>query len=143
MPIQTTYTIERSVDVEDSLREILRQITNAYCRPLPANASLPCVLVQSVGGSSDYNYLGRGKVDTFTVALDSRAKSEDEALETLRDCIGFLEVYISQHNTGIANIAVNSLYSWGNDPVRPDLAMCSATLLVTAHRETATVEITL
>ena len=34
----------------------------------------------------------------------------------------------------VRHVTVNSSGSWGNDPVRPDLAMCSARLDVVAHQ---------
>ena len=75
-------------------------------------------------------------MDTFTVVLDARADLEETALEYLRNAVAILE---SSRGSGISHTEINSLYSWGTDPVRPDLAMCSATLLVTAHRETVTI----
>ncbi len=123
--------IERSIDIEDAVRQALEGHVTAYCRPLPKNFSVPSVLITQVGGS-DVN-----KVDTFEVVLDARATNEAVALETLRNAVGVL-----RHAAGsgpICHVSVNSSGSWGSDPVRPDLAMCSARLRVVAHLENATI----
>lgn len=123
--------IERSIDIEDVVRLALKDHITAYCRPLPANFTIPSVLITQVGGS-DTN-----KIDTFEVVLDARATNEAVALETLRNAVGVL-----RHAAGsgpICHVSVNSSGSWGSDPVRPDLAMCSARLRVVAHLENATI----
>ena len=127
-----SMTIYRSIDVEDAVRTALDPYLKAYCRPLPEDFSTLCILVSATGGDSEATASGKGKVDTFTVVLDSRAHIESDALEYLRTAVAILE---KTDTTGFSYAAVNSLYSWGTDPVRPDLAMCSATLVVTAHRE--------
>lgn len=131
-----SITITRSVDIEDAIRETLDGYMTTYCPPLPADYTLPCILVQATGGDTASTNTGKGKVDTFMVVLDSRADTESEALEALRNAIGILE---STKTEGFSHVEVNSLYSWGTDPVRPDLKMCSAALQVTAHRETVTI----
>ena len=128
--------ITRSVDIEDVIRTALSPYQTAYCAPLPTEYALPCILVTVAGGSSERNQAGRSKVDTFTVILDARAELESDAMEYLRNAIGILE---NIEIEGLSHITTNSLYSWGTDPVRPDLAMCSATLLATSHRETTTI----
>jgi hypothetical protein len=95
---------------------------------------MPCILVQQVGGS-DTN-----TVDTFEVVLDARAEDEASAMETLRNAIGILRTVAKRQTTEIRHITVNSSGSWGNDPVRPDIAMCSSRLRVVAHLETVEVE---
>lgn len=125
--------IERSIDVEDAVRIALGDHVTAYCRPLPANYSLPHILITQVGGS-DVN-----KVDTFEVVLDSRATHEAEALEYLRNAIGILKTVARSQTTDLRYVSVNSSGSWGVDPARPDLAMCSARLEVVAHLEQATI----
>jgi hypothetical protein len=124
--------IERSIDIEDAVRMALADHLTVYCRPLPASYSLPCILVTQVGGS-DTN-----KIDTFEITLDSRAKEEADALEYLRNAVGVLKA-VAGSNTPIRHISVNSSGSWGADPVRPDLAMCSARLEVVAHLENVTI----
>lgn len=130
-----SITISRSIDIENALRGALDGYLTAYCRPLPANYSLPNILITQAGGNSESTASGKGKVDHFIVSIDARAKTEAEALEYLRTAIGILE----KTRNGYSHISINSTYSWGNDPVRPDLAMCSATLNVTAHREYVTI----
>lgn len=121
--------IERSMDIEDAVRLALTEHMTVYCRPLPASYSLPNILVSQVGGS-DTN-----KIDTFQVTLDARAETEAEALEYLRNAIGVLK----KGSDNIRYVRVNSSGSWGYDPVRPDLAMCSARLEIVAHLETTTI----
>ena len=74
-------------------------------------------------------------IDTFTVSVDARAKTEAEANETIRNAVAILKSVAKLQTTEIRRVVVNSSGSWGKDPVRPDLAMCTATLLVTAHEE--------
>lgn len=122
--------IERSIDIEDVVRLALADYMTVYCRPLPKDYGLPCILVSKVGGTD------RDKIDTFEVVLDSRAKTEYEADLTLRNAIGVLKAV---EGTAIRYVTVNSSGSWGSDPARPDLAMCSARLRIVAHIEHATI----
>lgn len=126
--------ILRSIDIEDTVHTVLAEHITTYCRPLPKDYTLPCILVSQVGGS-DVN-----QVDTFEVTLDARAEDEATALLTLRNAVGILRASVKAQTTPIRNIAVNSSGSWGSDPVRPDLAMCSARIRVTAHLEKATLD---
>lgn len=130
-------TIYRSIDIEDAIRSALAPYMTVYCRPLPEKFDTPSVLVQGTGGETEASASGKGKVDTFTVVLDSRADIEADALELIRTAVAILE---TTKDEGFAYVAINSLYSWGTDPARPDLAMCSATLQVKAHREVITIE---
>ena len=123
--------IERSIDVEDAVRLALADHITAYCRPLPKDYGLPCILVSKVGGT------GRDRIDTFEVVLDARANTEYEADLTLRNAIGILKA--RRDDTAIRDGTVNSSGSWGSDPARPDLAMCSARLSIVAHVERATI----
>lgn len=125
--------IERSIDIEDAVREALVPHMLAYCRPLPAAYSLPNILITQVGGWDENG------VDTFEIVLDSRAKNEAEALEYLRNAIGVLKTMAKSQKTPLRHVTVNSSGSWGVDPVRPDLAMCSARISVVAHLETITI----
>ena len=122
--------IKRSVDIEDETRIALQDYLTAYCRPLPADYMLPNVLVTQVGGS-DLN-----AIDTFDVVLDARAETEQEASETLRTAIGVLKAVAAAQTTAIRHVSVNTGGSWGVDPVRPDLSLCTARLRVVAHLET-------
>lgn len=121
--------ILRPCDVENECRLALNGLFNVHCPPLPANYQTPCLLIRATGGST------KNTVDTFTVTIDSRATETDEALEYLRNALGALEAQAQAQVGALRNVALNSLYSWGTDPVRPDLKMCTATVLVTAHRE--------
>lgn len=121
--------IIRSIDIEDVIRSALSSHITAYCRPLPASYSIPNILVQQVGGTDD------ATIDTFEVVLDSRADNEADALETMRNAIGILKKVAALQTTELRYISVNSSGSWGADPVRPDLALCSARLTVSAHQE--------
>ena len=132
-----SITINRSIDVEDAIRTALDPYMTAYCPPLPESFTVPCILVQATGGDTDATASGKGKVDSFGVTIDSRANEESDALEALRTAVAIIT---ETKDAGYAHAEVNSLYSWGVDPVRPDLAMCSAALVVTAHRETITIE---
>lgn len=121
--------INRSIDVEDEVRQALSGHIRAYCRPLPKDFTVPSILVQQVGGT-DAN-----TIDSFEVVLDARAETDAEANETLRNAIGILKAVVANQTTALRHVSVNSSGSWGNDPVRPDLAMCSARIRVIAHEE--------
>jgi hypothetical protein len=108
----------------------LSDYITTYCRPLPKDYVLPCILVTRTGGTD------ADTIDQMMVALDSRAKTEAEADLTLRKAIGILKASAALHTTTIKHITVNSSGSWGVDPVRPDLCMCTATLEVIAHETT-------
>ena len=122
--------INRSVDIEEESRIALSEHLTAYCRPLPADYELPNILITQVGGSD------RSRIDTFEVVLDARAETEQAASETLRTAIGVLKAAAAAQTTAIRYVSVNSNGSWGADPVRPDLALCTARMSVVAHLET-------
>ena len=121
--------ILRSIDIEDTVRIALKDIFQVYCRPLPSKFKTPSLLVTRVGGTDE------DKIDTFDIVLDSRAKNESDAVELLRDAIGVLKAIAKNQTTPIRHVTVNSIGSWGEDPVRPDLSMCSARLRLVAHQE--------
>jgi len=129
-----TIQIRRSVDIEDEIRIALKDYMTVYCRPLPANFSTPSILITQVGGTDE-----SGQIDTFDVTLDARATSSADANELIRNAIGVLRCAAGDHLTAIRHVEVNSSGSWGNDPVRPDLAMYSARIRVWAHLETTTI----
>lgn len=120
--------INKSIDIEDIIRRALSSYITTYCRPLPKDFSLPSILVQRVGGSDN------ATVDSFEVVLDSRADTEADADETLRTAVGILKSVAMRQTTELRHVSVNSSGSWGRDPVRPELAMCSARLTVIAHQ---------
>ena len=132
--------INQSIDIEDTIRAILHAAgVTAYCRPLPANFTTPSILVTATGGTVEESWSNEGKIDSFTVVLDSRADSEASALALLRSAIGILKASVAAQTTAVRSVTVNTQYSWGSDPVRPDLAMCSANLTARAHTETITI----
>ena len=133
--MSSSVNITRSVDIENEIRNALKRYMTAYCRPLQAGFSIPSVLITQVGGS-DAN-----QIDTFDVTLDARAADEATANETLRNAIGLLRKAAGEQTTAIRHIEVNSSGSWGTDPVRPDLSMCSARIRVVAHLENATITV--
>lgn len=120
--------INKSIDIENEVRLALTDYLTAYCRPLPADYALPNILITQVGGTD------ASKIDTFGVVLDSRAMTEAEALDYLNTAVGILKAVAKAQTTALRHITVNSSGSWGVDPVRPDLAMCSARLEVVAHQ---------
>ena len=122
-------TIYKSIDIEEEVRTALSPHQTAYCRPLPADYSLPNILVTQVGGTDT------DRVDTFEVVLDSRAETEAETLSYLNMAKAILIQTAKEQTTALRHVVVNTSGSWGNDPVRPDLAMCSARLSVTAHQQ--------
>lgn len=125
--------IKRPVDVENEIRLALTDYFETYNRPLPAHYSLPCLLISCTGGTT------RHEVDTFTVVLDARAETDAAAYNLLSDALGVLEEQAKRQVGALRNVIINSLARWGSDPVRPDLKLCTATVLVTCHRETATI----
>lgn len=123
-------TINVSIDVEDEIRRALADYMTVYCRPLPADYSIPHILITQVGGADSQT------IDTFEVVLDSRAETEAAALEYLNRAKGILKQVAREQTTALRHVVVNSSGSWGADPVRPDLAMCSARISVVAHQTT-------
>lgn len=121
--------INKSIDIEYEIQKVLSEYMTAYCRPLPKDYDLPHVLIRQVSGTDS------NTIDTFMVTIDSRAETDAEASDTLRTAVGILKSVAKEQTSSIRHIVLNSSGSWGNDPVRPDLSMCSATLMVTAHEE--------
>ena len=120
--------IYKSIDIEEEVRQALELYLNAYCRPLPAEYLLPNILISQVGGSDSQT------IDTFSVVIDSRAETEAEALDYLNQATALLKAIAKEQTTAMRHVTVNSIGSWGRDPVRPDLAMCSARLEIVAHQ---------
>ena len=119
----------KSIDIEEEVRTALSPHQTAYCRPLPADYSLPNILITQVGGTQ------ADTIDTFEVVLDSRAETEAEALSYLNLAKAILIQTAKEQTTALRHVVVNTSGSWGADPVRPDLAMCSARISVTAHQQ--------
>lgn len=122
-----------SNDIEFEVQQALSEYFTIYCRPLPEDYSLPNLLVTQVGGRDN------NTIDFYEVVIDSRAETDGEANEYLRKAIGTLKAIAKQQNTVIRLVRVNASGSWGNDPVRPDLSMCSARLEIWAHLQKDTI----
>lgn len=125
--------ILKPIDIENEVRLALKDYLTAYVRPLPEKFALPSVLITATGGSSS------DTIDTFVVSLDARAETDAEAFDTLGTALGVLEAQTQQQFGALRHVAVNSLASWGVDPVRPDLKLCTATVIVTVHRQALTI----
>ena len=85
-------------------------------------------MAEAAGGTTS------NTIDTFTVSIDARAETDAEAYDTLATVLGLLETQSQNQEGALRNVSINSLARWGNDPARPDLKLCTATVLVTAHR---------
>ena len=120
--------INKNIDIEEEVKQALEPYLKAYVRPLPANYTLPNILVSQVGGTQSQT------ISHCAVVLDSRDASEAGALDTLNTAIGILEQVAREQTSALRYVTVNSSGSWGADPVRPDLAMCSARLEIVAHQ---------
>lgn len=125
--------IDRSIDVEEEIRVALNAYIKTYVRPLPAKFEVPSILVTAVGGDTE------NTVDYFDVTLDSRASENATALENLRNAVGIVVKIALSQQTRLRFAEIINLGSWGRDPVRPELAMCTARLRVLAHIETVEV----
>ena len=121
--------INKSIDIEEEIRSALSEYQTVYCRPLPAEYDLPNILVTQVGGVESQT------IDTFEVVLDSRAKLEADAIDYLNLAVALLKQIAKEQTCALRHVTVNTSGSWGADPVRPDLAMCSARLSVKAHQQ--------
>lgn len=131
--------IKVSIDIEDEIRKALAEYVTIYCKPLPKNFKTPSLLVTCVGATSEYNWANEATIDGFDVTLDCRAKDDATAVETLRKALGILETVTGQQSQAFSHVRVNTFSSTINDPVRPDLKMCTARLRVTAHRQNLTI----
>ena len=131
--------ITRSIDIEDEIRKALTGYVTIYCKPLPKDFTTPCLLVTCVGATSRYNWANQAHLDGFDVTLDARAEDDATAVDTLRTALGILEAVTEKQEQAFSRVIVNTFSSSINDPVRPDLKLCTARLRVLAHRETTTV----
>ncbi len=121
--------VYRSIDIEYEIRNALEEYLTVYCRPLPEDYDLPHILITQVGGTDS------NQINTFQVVLDARADIEGTAIEYLNTAVAILKTVAKEQTTALRHVVVNSSASWGTDPARPDLAMCSARLEITAHLE--------
>ena len=58
-----------------------------------------------------------------------------EALDYLNIALALLVETAKEQTTAMRHVVINTSGSWGVDPVRPDLAMCSARISATAHQK--------
>ena len=121
--------IYRPVDIEDEIRNALKDYFTAYVRPLPANFAVPSLLITATGGTS------QNTIDIFTVSIDARAETDAEADELARNALGVLSELSKQQVGALRFMTVNALANWKTDPVRPELKMRTITAQVYAHRE--------
>lgn len=121
--------ILRSIDIEEEVRLALKDYLTVYVRPLPDKFTVPCILVTATGGQSS------NEIDTYQVVLDARAKTDEEAFTLIRTAQGLLEAQACSQFGALRHASTQSLARWGNDPVRPDLKLCTLTVLVTVHKE--------
>lgn len=121
--------IYRSVDIEDEIRKALKDYFTVYVRPLPENFTTPSVLIELMGGTS------ANTIDTFTVRFSARAKEDAEAIDLIRTLLGVLKHQTTEQFGELRFSNEQNLTSWGNDPIRPDLKLCTATIQVIAHKE--------
>lgn len=121
--------IYRSIDIEDEIRKALKDYFTVYVRPLPENFTTPSVLIELMGGTS------ADTIDSFTVRFSARATTDADALDLLRTLLGVLK-YQTKVQTGELRFSEEqNLISWGSDPTRPDLKLCTALVTVLAHKE--------
>lgn len=121
--------IYRSIDIEDEIRKALKDYFTVYVRPLPENFVTPSTLIELMGGTSS------DTIDSFTVRFSSRATTDAEALDLLRNLLGVLKYQTTVQVGELRFSNEQNLISWGSDPIRPDLKLCSATVVVLAHKE--------
>ena len=117
--------MKKSKDIEYLIQQTLNPNVTTYCRPLPANYTLPNILVSQVGGVSEVDWSDTPYLDRFAIVIDARAEEEATALDTLNTAIALL-----RESNNFRRVLINTMGSWGIDPVRPDLAMCSARIEV-------------
>lgn len=125
--------ILKSIDIEDEIRKALKDYVTVYVRPLPVNFTVPSVLVEQMGGISS------NTIDSFLIRLSARAKTDAEANDLIRTALGVLEAQTKAQFGKLRFSIENSLASWGSDPVRPDLKLCTATVQAIAHKEPLTI----
>lgn len=125
--------ILKPVDIENEVRLALKDYFEAYCRPLPATYGLPNVLVEQTGGDTE------NQIDTFQVRLSVRAETDPESNDVMREVLGVLQTRCEEQFGALRHMSLNSQASWSTDPVRPDLKLCTALVLITTHRETVTI----
>lgn len=125
--------INRSIDIENEIRLLLKDYFTVYCRPLPAKFKTPSLLVTATGGDT------ANTIDNFIVTLDARAETDEAADELARNAAAVLEQLSREQSGALRFAAINTLGRWGRDPARPDLCLRTITARVIAHREKITI----
>lgn len=120
--------VQRSIDVEDEVRKALSPYFKIYVRPLPATFDVPSLLVTLVGGTE------AASIDGTDVVIDARAQTDAEALDLLLDAVATLKEVAHSQSTLLRYVVLNTSASWGSDPVRPDLSLCTARLRIYTHK---------
>ena len=129
--------IKKSIDIEYLVQKTLNPYIRTYCRPLPKTYELPNILVARVGGTELTDWSGTGHLDSFNIELYCRAEDEGTAQDTLSKAVGILKA-----SNAFRNVVNNTdLGSWGVDPVRPDLALFSVTLIISVSLKEETISI--
>lgn len=126
--------ISISIDIEDEVRKALTDYITVYVRPLPETFAVPSVLIEQAGGTTE------NTIDNFLVRLSARASTEEEALKLVNVAVGLLDHQARSQFGALRFASINSLASWGNDPIRPDLKLATATVQVVAHKESFDIE---
>lgn len=121
--------ILRSIDIEEEIRRALTDYFTVYVRPLPETYTTPSTLIELMGGTTT------DTIDTFLVRFSTRATTDAEALDTLRTLLGVLKYQTGEQIGELRFSEEQNLISWGTDPIRPDLKLCTATVNVVAHKE--------
>lgn len=121
--------IEESIDIEDAIRLAIQPYLSAsvYTRKMPAKLSLPCVRVMRTGGTR------KDGVDTHTVAIQYRAKTDAEAESLANEANAVLEAVTRRGDTPLRSCKLITHGNWGADPSRPDLSMRQAAFSISTH----------
>lgn len=123
------------IDIEDECRLALKPyFPNVDAGDLSDDFKVPHLRVRMTGGGT------ADTIDKFNITLDARANTDAEANDLIRKAQGVLEYQCKAQFGALRHIDINSLASWGSDPVRPDLKLCTLTATITAHRETLEIE---
>ena len=126
--------IKKSKDIEYLVQQTLDPYIKTYCE-LPKNYVLPNLVVRRIGGTELVDWSGTGHLDRFTIQLYCRAEDEGTAQDTLSKAVGILKA-----SDNFRNVVNNTdLGSWGSDPVRPDLALFSVTLIISVSLDEETI----
>lgn len=123
------------IDIEDEVRQALAvYLPNVVAGDLPPNFSTPILRVRQTGGDT------ANTIDTFNLTIDARATTDVGALDLIHKAQGVLEAQCKAQFGSLRHVEINSLASWGSDPVRPDLKLRTLTCSVTAHRSSLDIE---